>query len=414
MKTPLNDAVKKYLNHTSFHTPAHCGVISLTDITELSYSGNLFAGGGVIQESERLVSEAYGAEQTFFVTSGATTALHAAMAVFEGECVLVFGSAHKSVFSGLRLFAGSGYYMNDIEGLEGALRDIKPSALVVTSPDYFGNTLDLEYIKGLCESCGAALIVDAAHGSHFAFCDRLPVSATGYGDLVIHSLHKTMPVMTGGALLHCKREYAERAAFALSEIHTTSPSYPVMLSIESAVAVMSEEGGKLWRGVIDKVAGFAKALPSPYEVVKTDDPTRLVIASPYDGAEVCAGLERRGIFAEMSYQNKEVFIVNPYNADKLHLLGGALSEIKGLKEYNEATAPPIYKAPRKLLLKASYELTAAGGAAGRVLYREIGYYPPGVPLYLPGQELDERDAAFLQSKGKMLFGLDNGRVYVVS
>ena len=63
-------------------------------------------------------------------------------------------------------------------------------------------------------------------------------------------------------------------------------------------------------------------MPSPYEVVKTDDPTRLVIASPYDGAEVCAELERRGIFAEMSYQNKEVFIVNPYNADKLHLLGG--------------------------------------------------------------------------------------------
>ena len=119
------------------------------------------------------------------------------------------------------------------------MRDIKPSALVVTSPDYFGNTLDLEYIKGLCESCGAALIVDAAHGSHFAFCDRLPVSATGYGDLVIHSFYKTMPVMTGGAL-HCKESTPKRAAFALSEIHTTSPSYPVMLSIESAVAVMSE------------------------------------------------------------------------------------------------------------------------------------------------------------------------------
>lgn len=413
MKTPLADAVNKHLNHISFHTPAHCGGISRYDITELPYSGNLFSRDGVIAESEKEVSAVYAADKTLFVTSGATTALHAAIAAFAGKTFIVFGGAHKAVFSGLRQFAGDAYYLNDWEGLGAALSDIKPDAVIVTSPDYFGNTQPLQAIRTLCDGCGTALIIDAAHGSHFAFCGKFPVSAAEYGDLVIHSLHKTLPVMTGGALLHCKARYYDRAMYTLSELHTSSPSYPVMLGIESAVALMSVEGGTLWSGVIDGVKRFCLSLAPPFTVCKNDDPTRLVVESPYDGGEVSLMLNKAGIYPEMSFGNKVVFIVNPYNADKLPELAKAYSRIEGLTPCVNAPQPTMYKEPVKLLLKANYERVPLKYAAGRTLYKEVGYYPPGVPLYLPGHLLSVEDCNFISINANRVFGLDNGDVFVV-
>lgn len=414
MKTPITDAINRYKEHISFHTPAHCGVLSPYDITELSYSGNLLSHEGVINESEQLVSKAYGAECTLFVTSGATIALHAAMAVFWGETFLVLGAAHKAIFSGLRLFAKDAFYLDEYALLEKALKDIRPRALIVTSPDYFGNTLNLNNISVLCARLGVALIIDAAHGAHFPFCSKLPYSATFYGDLVIHSLHKTMPVLTGGAVLHCKKEYYEKAVFAMGELHTSSPSYPVMQSIEAAVAAMEQDGERLWSEVLDEVHKFAKGLSSPYRYIKNDDPSRLVIASPYEGAEVAKALETKGIFCEMSYEDTVVFIVNPYNADKLPMLQNALERIGGLNDCKQQLQFPFYGTPRKLTIRGVCKRVSLQDAIGKTLHREIGCYPPGVPLFLPGHVLSKRDIEFLSVFGKSFFGIDNGAVFVVS
>lgn len=414
MKTPLSDAINAHKVHLSFHTPAHSGVLSTEDITELSYSGNLLTRAGAVGESERLVAEAYGADEAFFVTSGATAAVHAAMSVFAGETFLVLGQAHKSVFSGLRLFAGRALYLGTTEGIREALDTLSPRVIVITSPDYFGNALDIEEISRLCIAKNIALIIDAAHGAHFAFCSKLPNRATEYGDMVIHSLHKTLPVLTGGALLLTKKQYADRALFALSELHTTSPSYPVMLSIERAVATMREQGERLWGETLEEVAHFTRTLPAPYQAVKSDDPTRLVLRSPYSGEAVAAALEARGIYPEMSYGNKVVFIVHPFNAEKLVSLTWALGDIGKLEEAAGEPQVPKYASPVALVTKGKWEGIPLLEAEGRTLYREIGYYPPGVPLYLPGRVLSAEDIALITSAGNSVFGLDKGRVFVVS
>jgi len=414
MKTPLSDAVNAYKAHISFHTPAHSGVLSQEDITELSYSGNLLSREGAIGESERLTARAYGADEAFYITSGATTAVHAAMSVFSGGTFLVFGQAHKSVFSGLRKFAKDAYYLGEREGLKKALATVAPEVLLITSPDYFGNVLDIPEISRLCKVKNVRLIIDAAHGSHFAFCSKLPLTASLYGDLVIHSLHKTMPVLTGGALLLCKNEYSERAQFALGELHTTSPSYPVMLSIERAVASMSAQGERLWTETVRTVEEFSMILPAPYEVVKNDDPTRLVLRSPYAGDAVAAGLEERGIFSEMSYQNTVVMIVTPYNADKLIRLAEALGTLGTLANFDRVTEIPRYPKAEKLAIRGSWESVSLIHAAGRTLYKEVGCYPPGVPVFLPGRVLSKEDTDLIAAAGKSVFGLDKGRVFVVS
>jgi arginine/lysine/ornithine decarboxylase len=414
MKTPLSDAVNAKKAHVSFHTPAHSGVLSSEDITELSYSGNLLTHSGAIGESERLVAEAYGADEAFYVTSGATTAIHAAMSIFAGETFLVFGPAHKSVFSGLRQYAGKAFYLDALSELSKALDAINPQVLIATSPDYFGNVLDMEQIDRLCKAKHIALIIDASHGAHFPFCTQFPVKASLYGDLVIHSLHKTLPVMTGGALLLTTERYREKAVFALCEVHTSSPSYPVMLSIERAVAGMCKNGEQLWEKTLQEIRHFAVFLPAPYEMVKNDDPTRLVLRSPYDGETVAAALEARGIYPEMSYRDTVVFIVNPFNADKLIALSSALADMKNLSCASKE-GPDIRSFPEavEIRTKGRWESVPLEAAQGRILYREIGYYPPGVPLFLPGSILSAEDIARIDAEANRLFGLDKGCVFVV-
>lgn len=415
MKTPLADAINKRLSHISFHTPAHCGVISPHDITELSYSGNLIAHSGAIKESEDIAALLYGAEHTLFVTSGATVALHTAMAIFKGGKYLVFGNAHKAVFAGLRLFASQAFYFNDITALEATIQEVQPAVLIITSPDYFGNNLDLEYINSVTQRYNIPLIIDAAHGAHFAFCTNLPNLATKYGDLVIHSLHKTLPVLTGGAVLHCKQSYYDAAVFALGELHTSSPSYPVMLSIEAAIATMSSIGQELWDNTLAAVANFTKALPQPYRVVSNSDTTRLVIESPFIGEKVAEELEKQDIYCEMSYENKIVFIVHPYNASKLPQLLGAISGIRDLSIFSTPQYTlPVYSKPQPIIIKGGYCAIPIKDAAGKILYKEVGWYPPAVPLFLSGHLLSRKDIDFLSDYANTLYGIDNGCVYVVS
>lgn len=414
MKTPLADAINKRLYHISFHTPAHCGVISPHDITELSYSGNLIAHSGAIKESEDIAAISYGAEHTLFVTSGATVALHTAMAIFKGGKYLVFGNMHKAVFAGLRLFAAEAFYFNDAAALEAAIQKTQPAVVIVTSPDYFGNNLDLEYISGFALRYNTPLIIDAAHGAHYAFCSNLPQSATKYGDLVIHSLHKTLPVLTGGAVLHCKQRYYDAAVFTLGELHTSSPSYPVMLSIEAAIATMTSVGQELWDNTLAAVADFSKALPLPYKAAGSDDPTRLVIESPFMGEAVAAALEKCDIFCEMSCENKVVFIVTPYNAAKLPRLLQVISNIRDLPDCSiPPYKVPVYSKPQPIIIKGGYCAVPIKDAVGKRLYKEVGWYPPAVPLFLPGHLLSLKDTHFLSDYANTLYGVDNGCVYVV-
>ena len=117
---------------------------------------------------------------------------------------LIVGKAHVSIYNAMRLFNARAYHVDSFQ--EEFLQD-NIKTVIVTSPDYFGNAFGLEYLSKCCKANNVTLIVDASHGSHFQFSEELPISATNYGDLVVHSMHKTMPVMTGGSVLCTKKEY---------------------------------------------------------------------------------------------------------------------------------------------------------------------------------------------------------------
>ena len=416
MQTPLNDILKNKENHLSFHTPAHNGGIVIDtrwDVTELSFSDNLLNAEGVILESEREVARAYGVDNVLFSTAGATTLIHTVVRALRRKGnFLIYGNAHKSVYNALRI-NGVKAHLYTGNNLKNALEESGAKVVVCTSPDYFGNTLNLKEISETAKELGAILVVDSAHGSHFAFSSLLPNSATKYASLVILSQHKTMPTLTGGATLAYSDEYKKEILRSFSEIHTTSPNYLTMATIESAVKEFKERGEELYRFVYEKVEEFkALSKEKPFKVIDSDDFSRLVIEVEGSGESAQSALEERGIYPEMVYGNKLVFIVTPYNASNLKALNEALSSIS--YEGREVSFNlPKRKELIPLCFEGECEEVELTEAVGRISYREVGLYPPGVPVVASGERFSEESINFLKEHVNFTFGLEKGLALVL-
>jgi|AGTN01.3.fsa_nt_gi Arginine/lysine/ornithine decarboxylases len=412
MKAYLSGAVSGRKGHISFHTPAHGGSLNEEDITELSYSDNLLSPSGAIKFSEEEIAKAYGAEKAFYVTSGATVAVQIAVETYKDKKILVLPGAHRSVFEAIRLFGAEGYYGGN-SSIEEALEKIEPGAVLLTYPDYFGNCFDIKAVSEKIKNSGAKLIVDSAHGSHFKFSSKMPVPATKYGDIVTHSLHKTMPALTGAALILCRGEEEERVFRSFKKIHSTSPSYPVMLSVERAVKKFSGEGEALYGKVLSEIKKFREKLPAPYAALENGDKTRLVISSPYRAPEVSGYLEKNGLFPEAALFEKLVFIVTPYNYKNLKLLSSLL-KIAPAFELRVPASFPSDSGLQKIISAEGEIITISPlESSGRISASDVGFYPPGVPVVFEGQEISGEAALFIEKNKGKLFGLDNGLIYVL-
>ena len=415
MRAPIIEVLEKNKNHLSFHTPGHNGGIVLDsrlDVTELSFSDNLLSATGAIKESQNEVAKAYGVERVLYSTAGATTLILTVIrALRKKGAFLIYGDAHKSVYNGLRINGVKSYFYKG-KDLEKAIDDTQAKVVICTSPNYFGSVLNLAKISNVCKDKGVILVVDASHGAHFAFSSKLPISATEYAPLVIHSQHKVMKTLTGGASLCYKAEYEKELLTAFRELHTTSPSYLILTSIESAVKECAESGEELYAKAIEEIESFTKKETTNYKVIKTDDPTRLVIEVKCDGEWVSKQLEREGVYAETVYGNKIVFIVTPYNAKGLT----RLAEVLGVCDYSTPYNEIVIEEKEELIelvLDGECEEISLDDCVGRVSYREVGLYPPGVPVIVPGEKISREKAEFLKDNLNITFGLEKASIVVL-
>lgn len=423
---PLAERIEALKNSISFHTPGHSGgvvdffpfdsPICVSDWTETSATDNLLHPEGVIALSEKATAAAYGTECALYSTAGATALVFTAVYANRRKRFLIYGAAHKSVYNALAV-SGAEAWQTTRDDPEKAIEESNAEVMWITSPDYFGNIADLKRIKRVADEAGVYVIVDASHGAHFAFSSILPDSATEYFDTVIHSLHKTMPVLTGGAIMHVRRAERERYMEAFGRFHTTSPSYPVMLSIEAAVSLFEKEGEKLYAAVRERIDGFRSAISdTAYSVVGTADPTRLVIGAEGFGAELAARLESEGIYAECCFDDGVALIVTPFNADKLDMVAAALKRTE-YRPTAKSAFPACEGATFKLVSEGKKEKVSIRDSLGRRLYSGAGVYPPGTPKLFPGQYIGEREREILIKLAEMpserVFGLENGSVNVI-
>lgn len=248
----------------------------LLDITEIEGFDDLHAPEGILREGMERAARLYGADESWYLVNGSTAGILAGIAAVTrpGDMVLVARNCHRSVYHALMVNRLEVVYLyppvdpdwgiwgsvqpQDVEAaLEKAERRI--SLVVITSPTYEGVLSDVGRITEICHAHGVPLLVDEAHGAHLGFSEAFPAGAVSAGaDLVVQSLHKTLPSLTQTGLLHRRGERVsgERVKECLDIYQTSSPSYILMASIDRCLELLESENRGWMRDWEDRLRGF--------------------------------------------------------------------------------------------------------------------------------------------------------------
>lgn len=447
-KTPLVDALKNFdkISPAYFCIPSHhrgkgasssfTEVFGKTvlkyDLTETPLTDDLHEADGAIKEAESLASELFGSDRTFFLVNGTTCANEAMIisSVCEGEKILVARNCHKSVLMGMIISGASPVYIEpEISGVFSAFGSISPEkvklafknhpdikAFILTSPTYYGIGSDLQKIADICHSHGALLLVDEAHGSHFAFSDKLPKTALSCGaDMVSQSTHKTLNSMTQSSMLHVKGSLVDisKVDAALKIVQSTSPSYILMASLDAARQNAALNGRTAVCRMLDITSYIRSTLSSidgvscPENVdgneVFSFDKTRIIFSvkgiSGFSLSEIL--LEKYNICCEMADNYNVVSIIGSSDSyEDADRLINAVKEIAAtvntgkIKEFSLPPMPPIAMTPRKAFFAKSTR-TNFKDSVGKVSAEMIAPYPPGIPVIYPGEVITEEIYEFI-------------------
>jgi len=232
-----------------FHMPGHKrnpqfvppNLLDL-DMTEIPGMDVLSSPTGIIRELQTEIAQFYGAEHSFLLVNGSSAGILAAVCATcaDGDTLVVPRNAHASVYNAMVMSGAMPKYIMPQMTADGLAGGIAPSAfdelpkgaaVLIVSPTYEGFVSDISAIASRVHSKGGVLIVDEAHGAHFPFSKVFPPSALSQGaDIVIQSLHKTLPAPSQCALLHVKgpRIDINRIKFLINAVQTSSPSYILM------------------------------------------------------------------------------------------------------------------------------------------------------------------------------------------
>ncbi|MGZ7445735.1 aminotransferase class I/II-fold pyridoxal phosphate-dependent enzyme [Paenibacillus sp. TH7-28] len=408
-RAPLYEALMQYMKKSdvSFHVPGHKNGQALRggmpweqnllsrvmeiDATEITGTDDLHHPEGVIREAQQLAAAQFGAEETFFLVGGSTAgnlALVLSVCTAPGDVLLVQRNVHKSVIHGLmlagahavflapRLDARSGLAtIPSPETVREALRR-HPGAkgLLVTHPSYYGMGASLRPLAELCRAHSVPLLVDEAHGAHFGQHPALPESALAQGaDGVVQSTHKMLTALTMGAMLHVQGGLLDRALLRqrLAMLQSSSPSYPIMASLDVSRSLLAAQGPALFAGGLAAAAAARRGLGQlpRFGVVKPpgasggdaaytiQDPFKLVIydaTNKWSGYELQQRLETEGCVPEMSDERYVVLAFGPGTTERdaerllqaLERIAAAAEAAEGASEKAEekATATAVQAA----------------------------------------------------------------------
>lgn len=489
-RNPSPSPLEKYFQHYNeknllpLHMPGHQRKTEMGtalpyayDYTEVEELDNLHTPEGILQEAMNRTAAYYGCPDCFYLVNGSSSGLQAGIFTLleEGDEVVVARNCHRSVFYALSLRKAKIHFLLpefwedfscfgsvSLKEVERLLREFpKSKALIFTSPSYEGVVSDVEGIARLCHENGLSLLVDEAHGAHFSPKKgaSFPESAISLGaDLVVQSPHKTLCSLTQSAWIlgNGKKYSREKLSFYLSVFQTTSPSYPLMLSLEKATTLLEREGEALFSHWKEVMRGFReKARTLSYfsflwekeEACFAMDFSKIFlralgISELRLGRDLAKLLrEDYGIESEMHSGENLLLMTGPFiSEEELDRLFLALKDIE--RRFGEEKGKPLRS---KLLSSALYQISVADNSLqiqeglkegeelslhdgeGRICLEYLSLYPPGIPLLFPGEKLTkekiqeietlEKEGIELQysrhgqgERGKIIFQKDKGNV----
>ncbi len=451
------------------HMPGHkrnSGLMELInpyeiDITEIEGFDNLHQPEGVLRELSEQLSGLYGAAASFPLVNGSTAGILAGISAASrpGDKVLIARNSHKSVYHAVMLKGLQPVYiyppmlsqMPVLGGIsvskieEALINDPEIRLVVITSPTYEGVVSNIKEIAETVHRFGALLLVDEAHGAHLGFHPYFPESAVRSGaDLVIQSLHKTLPAFTQTAVLHSNRpELEDRIRKYLAVYQSTSPSYILLAGIDRCVQILKDRGDELFDAYRRHLREFYKAMEALKSLRVTDDrllgengvyaldPSKITVSVPdasVTGHELQELLYKEyHIVMEMASSHYVLGMTSICDTrEGFRRLAEALLSIDrrltgdyhGALQYTGKPADiKIYELrPQQILapqeaFEAGMETIRLTDSAGRISAALICLYPPGSPLLVPGERIEEGMPEYIcrvRKEGLNVTGLSGG------
>ncbi|CAM3508371.1 aminotransferase class I/II-fold pyridoxal phosphate-dependent enzyme [Hydrogenibacillus schlegelii] len=410
------------------------------DLINIAPLDDLHAPRGIIRDAERLAAEAFGAEHAFFSVQGTSTAIMAMVlaAVGPGEKIIVPRNVHKSVLSAIILAGAVPIFIYpEMDQAFGIAHGISPDAVeraleahpdaravFVVHPTYYGVALDLPAIVATCHRRGVPVLVDEAHGAHFSFHPKLPPSAMESGaDAAATSVHKLGGSLTQSSLLlHQGRRIApERLRVTLSLLMTTSTSYLLLASLDTARRQLAVAGEARLQAAIERAETVRRAvrtIPGLRTLEADDLPPGTLGLDPLKLTVHVAGLGLSGADVEEWMRAEggiEVELSDLYNVLFLFSLADGDDAVRRLKDalrrLSEAHRQNGARKPKPILLPempalalsprdafyAETERVPLEEAADRIMAEFILVYPPGIPVVMPGEILTQDNIDYIRA-----------------
>ncbi|MDN4495406.1 aminotransferase class I/II-fold pyridoxal phosphate-dependent enzyme [Ureibacillus aquaedulcis] len=435
---PVVSALQKFteMRPMSWHVPGHKnGLLSnlpstikeaLTyDLTELTGLDDYHHPEEAIAQAEELLAKTYQARKSFFLVNGSTVGNLAMIYATckRNEKIIVQRNAHKSIFHALELVGAKAIFIapawDEATTAAGAVPtatlkealQVHPDAkaVVLTYPTYYGVAgKEMALQIKMCQELKIPVLVDEAHGAHLIASKDFPPSAIQLGaDIVVQSAHKTLPAMTMASFLHVNSDliHPERINHYLRMLQSSSPSYLLLASLDDARDYIDSYLESDANYLKDKRNQWIEALRSvePLQVIEVDDPLKLLLRIPgYTGYQLKEVLEQQGIFVELADPYQALLILPLLKHGQAYPFAEARIRIKeaifnlrkiGVK--TEQTVSPSKEFTTVSIPEYSYdeldelekEWVPYMRAIGRVSASMLIPYPPGIPLFLPGEKI---------------------------
>ncbi len=462
----LRAKLKEYTSSDAypFHMPGHkrhmedSEWLNAYDITEIPGFDDLHHPEGILKDLMSEAASLYGTKYTFYLVNGSTCGILASIsaACTRDKRILLARNSHKSAYHAVEIMGLEAAYVYpewtniSVQGsispeeVKKALAenpDIK--AVYITSPTYDGVVSDIKSIADISHKKGAVLIVDEAHGAHFPFGGEIfPKSAITLGaDLVIQSVHKTLPSPTQTALLHvCSDRVSKKDIMHyLNVFESSSPSYLLMAGINDALRFMQKSGLERLKELSDCIDRFAEKANRDLKLIRVitkaekergifdKDRSKIIIntrAAAISGEELFEWLRKKHhIQLEMASEEYSVALCSVMDSEEgFERLYEALKEIdasltgKVLRiNTSQDFVSSVYKKVKQALsIKTAFlsekESVALADSAGRVSGEYVYMYPPGIPILCPGEVVSEeliKGINLCRENGFKLFGQED-------
>lgn len=424
------------------------------DITEIDGFDNLHDAHTVIREAEEEAALLYGSEHTHFLINGSTCGILAAITAFSsrGDTLIIARNCHRSVYNAALLNRLNLVYIypdtddeynirkeispedvrNTIKAVEEDGRH--PAGIVITSPTYEGVVSDTCVISQIAHEAGIPVLIDEAHGAHFGFAEGFPDSSVPYADIVIHSIHKTLPAPTQTALIHVNGEMVSDDDIGrfLSIYETSSPSYVLMAGIDRCINILKTQGEDRLKRVLCEInrAGERLLGMKHLKICPYTEPLKFLISvkGTVLTGENLSDILRRDyhIETEMFSDTYALCIFSMMDSKQgIERLTEALLKIdedirtdnsnavncSEDKDIRLVTRMSVYEASN-----AEYETVDLCEAEGRISNDYICAYPPGIPIVVPGEEISHEAIELILRKitlGLNVQGIKNNNIKVV-